>query len=127
MTNVAPIKNVEIGLQVRIGKSRIEPVGVVGHGVEHAGGSERGEGVAFNTDPSGGRNSVQHARFKDVRSGVDEIGRRLARRRLFHERDHSALGRGWHHAKARRVLDRMKRNGRFTALRSVKGQKLGDV
>ena len=87
------------GAQVALRGAHVEPVAVATHSayrtpLRHHGG----EGLAFDVDPPRRRDAVQDGGLEDVGPGVDQVGRRGARRRLLDERFDPAVSGGGHDA-----------------------------
>ena len=79
------VDEVEVGLQVQLGATGVDPVVVGRHRVEPPAGGEQRERVALDRHPPAGGMRVEHARLEHVRAGVDQVARLGARRRLLDE------------------------------------------
>ena len=97
--SISALQHVDIGLQVQLWRTRVEPVGVISHGKKRASGRERRKRFAFDTDATGCGDAIERAGLEDIGPGVDEVRRRFFTRRLLDEGQHAAIVGGWYYAK----------------------------
>src|SRR5665213_3923019 len=98
---VTTLEDVDVGLQVELRRAGVEPVRIVGEGVERIRRGERGKGHPLDAHRSRRGDAIECARLKDVGSGVDLVRRGFAGRRLLDEGEYAAVVVGWNDAEMR--------------------------
>ncbi len=118
---------VEIGLEVRRRRSRVEPVGVVGTSEEVAVAHHGREGLPLDGDPPALGDPLQDGRLEHVGPRVDLVRRRLVARRLLDEGGDPTLGVGGHHAEGRGIGHGMQRDRPLRPAVAVEAHQAGEV
>ena len=121
-------KDVDVRLQILLGRPDVEPVCVTAEAVQQPGPRKQArERLALDRDVETRRDPVEERRLENVRTRVDPVARGLARRWLLDERDHTAVGGRRHDTERARVVDLRQRDRGFRALLDVEANHVAEV
>ena len=123
-TLTAPRHEVDVGLQVRAGRARVDPVRLGPQRVQAAVGRHGRERLPLHRDRPARGDASQNRGLQDVDAGVDPAAGGLAGRGLLDEPGHPAADVGLDHPELRGVGHRDGQDGGLGTTGPVQGQQL---
>ena len=121
-----PLEDVEVRLQVAVGRADVAPVPLVHVAVERAGGGELGEHAALDGEQPAARDHLEHLGLEHVHAGVDQR-RALPLPGLLEEARHRPVLAELDQPVAARVLDGREEDGAHAAPAAVRRGEGGEV
>ena len=116
-----------MSLEIRLGRSDVEPVAGQRDAEDRALGGERRKDLALDGDGATLRHEVEHLGLEHVQAGVDEIGVDLLRPRLLEERLDAAVRRRADEPVAARIGDGSQEDRRLRARRTMERDHLAEI